>query len=102
MNTNRKKKNHNTFSDLNNKNCCRIPTSLELEKKKTTDRRPIGTPENVRYLPNCIIHFGRAVYGRGLGVREMYEIYTVLFAVDSLGQIALLGVVYDDLIVFTA
>lgn len=53
-------------------------------------------------LPDGIVHFGRTVYGGGLGVRKVYEIHTVLFAVDRLGQLALLAVVYDDLIVFAA
>jgi len=32
----------------------------------------------------------------------MYEINTILLAVDGLGQLALLTVVNDDLVVFTA
>lgn len=32
----------------------------------------------------------------------MYEIYTVLFAVDGLRELTLLSIVYDDLIVFAA
>lgn len=53
-------------------------------------------------VPDGVVDFGRTVYGRGLGVGEMYEIYSVLFAVYRLGQFALLAVVYDYLIVLAA
>lgn len=42
------------------------------------------------------------MYGRGLSVREVYEVDAVFLAVDSLGQLALLAVVNDDLIILTA
>lgn len=53
-------------------------------------------------LPDGVVHFGRAVDGRGLGVREVYEIHAVLLAVDGLRQLALLAVVDDDLVVLAA
>lgn len=53
-------------------------------------------------IPDSVVDFGRAVYGRSLSVREMYEINTIFLAVDSLGQLTLLTVVNDDLVVFTA
>lgn len=42
------------------------------------------------------------MYGRGLGVREVYKVYAVFLAVDRLGQLAFLAVVYNDLIVLAA
>lgn len=42
------------------------------------------------------------MYGSGLGVRKVYEIHTVLFAVDGLVQLALLAVVNYDLVIFAA
>lgn len=35
-------------------------------------------------------------------MRKVYEVYAVLLAVDRLGQLALLAVIYDDLVVFAA
>jgi len=42
------------------------------------------------------------VYSSSLSVREMNEIDAIFLAVDSLGQLALLTVVYDDLVIFAA
>lgn len=35
-------------------------------------------------------------------MRKVYEVHAVLLAVDRFGQLALLAVVYDDLVVFAA
>jgi len=53
-------------------------------------------------IPDSVVNFGRAVYGSRLGVREMYEINAIFLAVDGLGQLALLAVIDDDLVVFAA
>lgn len=53
-------------------------------------------------VPDRVVYLGRAVDGRVLGVCEVYQIDSVLLAVDRDHLRALLAVVDHDLVIFAA
>lgn len=54
------------------------------------------------HIPDGVIHFSGAVYDRGFGVRETYDVHTVFLGVDNTGHHTSYAIVNDDLIVRAA